>query len=521
MKSLLNSLLAISLSSSPICTIASNSINLELNNTNYQKITDNYEITPNNNKDFKKWLNPNSLIKKEESWDEYLHQININDQLKGVVPKAEIGGGIYLNLTSIKDHLSTKGSSILNSNKAIGSYSYTKLASNNETNFGNLHKLKPSYKATSNTAPVKNPFGWTSNYGKSIGTLTKSNDDLIVFLQKFLTNEINYWYYKTFSHQLQSSLSAYDYQSNVQKYTKIHNFFSSHFQHLINLEFGGQYNTDQKIVHYYNNDKLKTFLSIASLLSIFIPKIGDLLGMVSEGLSLRLDAGSHDVVHYKSVSNSFRFSSQSWTLEDIDNIMKDILGDGVHPFPKLSAINDFIQKNHIYPDNLSLDHFSYGVNPFSASAYWKEIDTWKSIHIHDGRYFWHKFPGLSNGYNKINLSKLEPFLKFNITAVKSPPNYSREKKILSDPHSAPQKDPILLPTGGADKILPNEWDKDQVSYTLNSSWSSMGGLDDGLDSYATYKKVTIIKGKPVLCEMYLPKLGFTKENPVYFYVKGI
>ena len=101
------------------------------------------------------------------------------------------------------------------------------------------------------------------------------------------------------------------------------------------------------------------------------------------------------------------------------------------------------------------------------------------------------------------------------------PNYSREKKILSDPHSAPQKDPILLPTGGADKILPNEWDKDQVSYTLNSSWSSMGGLDDGLDSYATYKKVTIIKGKPVLCEMYLPKLGFTKENPVYFYVKGI
>ena len=99
--------------------------------------------------------------------------------------------------------------------------------------------------------------------------------------------------------------------------------------------------------------------------------------------------------------------------------------------------------------------------------------------------------------------------------------YSQQYKVLDDPTYGDQSSPIQIAMGSAgDEIPPSQWQADQVSSYLNEGWEGYGGLIPALEQYVTYKPVTIIRNKAVLCEMYLPILGFTKEHPRYFYIRG-
>ena len=99
--------------------------------------------------------------------------------------------------------------------------------------------------------------------------------------------------------------------------------------------------------------------------------------------------------------------------------------------------------------------------------------------------------------------------------------YSQQKKVLDDPTYGDQSSPIQIAMGSAgDTIPPSDWKKQFIRVDLNAGWEDEGGLTTALEKYVTYKPVTIIRNKLVLSEMYLPILGFTKESPRPFYIKG-
>ncbi len=528
MKILLNGLLAIGLSSTPAFNLAANKINqLKLSNVNYQKMTVNYNITPTNNSYFKKWLNP-VVAPPESKWDKYLHAINVNRKIEAdklthnVVPEAEIGGGIYLNLASDKKNLNAQGLQIVNNKEAIGSYTYDNITKTNKQPFHNGSTSCPSGFAGPTTKPSLFNHGWNSHYATGMSTLTQSADNSgsIKFLQGFLTTELNYWYYTTFSQQLSDSVP--DYELNMQTYQKIHNYYMQNFSNLIKLEFGGRYNTEKTTVSY--NKGLSVGLSIAGLIAGFIPKFGDILGFLFGVLGLALD---HGFVTYSSVTNHFRFISQSLTLSNIDQIMSSILGDGSTAFPAQSVIKNFLSQYRTYPDHLTLNNLSYGVSSFKVKAHEETKGRWYSkptLHPHGSSsyytYSWAEYIGRAHGYNEINLSHLEPFLNFSIAASKTPPNYSSEKKVLDNPLNGSRTDPFLINIAGRQQMPPSDWKSDEVTWTLNQEWSQIGGLVDSLFPYVYYKPVTIIYNHPTLCEMYLPILGFTKAHPRYFYIEG-
>ncbi len=281
------------------------------------------------------------------------------------------------------------------------------------------------------------------------------------------------------------------------------------------LEFGGQYNNVEQEIHYY--ETTSTLLSLAGLVSAPIPEVGDLLGFLLGALGLILGGG---FVTYKSATNHYRFISQPLSLNFIDQIMSSILGDGSSVFPAKSVINNFIQKNETYPSRLTLDHFSYGVNNCIANAKESETDEWLPEGDRLSTLYWKGYVYRHNATNEINLSNLEPFLNFSINASKAPPNYSSEKKVLDDPLNGSKAYPLLINIAGRKQMPPSDWQSDGVTSTLNQEWSHMGGLVDSLIPYVSYKPVTIIYNQPILCEMYLPMLGFTKAHPRYFYIEG-
>ena len=531
MKIILNGLLAIGLSSTPAFNLAANKINqLKLSNVNYQPMTVNYNITPSNNTYFKKWLNP-VVAPPESNWDKYLHAINVNRKIEAdklthnVVPEAEIGGGMYLNLASDKKNLNAQGLQIVNNKEAIGSYIYHNITKTNEQPFHNGSTSCPSGLAGPTTKPSLFNHGWNSHYAAGMSTLTQKSGDSkhtnsMNFLQGFLTTELNYWYYTTFSQQLKQTVS--DYQLNMQTYQKIHNYYMQNFSNLIKLEFGGRYNTEKTTVSY--NKGLSVGLSIAGLLAGFIPKFGDILGFLFGVLGLALD---HGFVTYSSVTNHFRFISQSLTLNNIDQIMSSILGDGSTAFPAQSVIKNFLSQYRTYPDHLTLKNLAYGVSSFKVKAHEETKGRWYSkptLHPHGSSsyytYSWAEYIGRAHGYNEINLKTLEPFLNFSIKASKAPPNYSSEKKVLDNPLIGDKTSPITIDIGGNKQILPSDWQRKQIITLLNLDWGDLGGLVDSLIPYVSYEPVKIIYNQPTLCEMYLPILGFTKDHPRYFYIEG-
>ncbi len=107
--------------------------------------------------------------------------------------------------------------------------------------------------------------------------------------------------------------------------------------------------------------------------------------------------------------------------------------------------------------------------------------------------------------------------KHAITLVKT---YSSEKKVLDNQSIASKQAPIPFPIHGSEPILAKDWPRDNVSKTLKNVWQSLGGLSTDLFPLVKFKHVTIVPNQTVLCEMYLPLLGFTKENPRNFYIKG-
>ena len=521
MKNLLNGLLAIGLSSTPAFNLAANKINqLKLSNVHYQSSTVSYNITPNNNTIFKNWLNPTTGG--DQSWNSYLHKITENisfdQQIYNISPKAEIGGGVYLNLASAKGHLSQKALPIYKNKDAIGSYKYQTIKNSKKVKFGNPIQPAPDYIPNFDDQYIGNPYGWNSDYQPENSILTQKSGDsnhtnTINFLQGFLTTELNYWYYTTFSSQLSKTVP--DYQLNMLNYKTIHDFYAKYFDDLIVLEFGGQYNNVKQEIHYY--ETTSTLLSIAGLFAAPIPEVGDLLGFLFGALGLILGGG---FVTYKSVTNHYRFISQPLSLNVIDKIMSSILGDGSSVFPVQSVINNFIQKNGTYPSRLTLDHFSYGVNNCIAKANESETDEWLPVGERLGQLYWEGYVYRHNATNEINLSNLEPFLNFNINASKAPPDYSSEKNVLDNPSNASKTDPIPIPVGSSKQILPSDWKSDQVITLLNQNWSQMGGLVESLIPYVSYQPVKIIYNQTTLCEMYLPILGFTKDHPRYFYIEG-
>ena len=99
--------------------------------------------------------------------------------------------------------------------------------------------------------------------------------------------------------------------------------------------------------------------------------------------------------------------------------------------------------------------------------------------------------------------------------------YSQQYKVLDDPTYGSQTYPIHIYMGSAgDKIPPSDWPADNVASVLNQGWEGEGGLIPALFKYVKYNPVTIIRNKLVLCDFTLPILGFTKEHPRSFYIRG-
>ncbi len=533
MKSILNSLLTMCLCFSPSSAIVASSIKQnKLNNNNYQDVTENYVINPKNNLKFYKWLNPPT--KDDESWDYYFKTkfktINkSNDKLNNnVTPLLEAGGGVYLNLLSVNKPLSPQGHKILqHSQKIFGSYTYRKIITSPNFIYQPFVDHYPKGRAGIGKSGTPFPCEWNWNLhydqGDNILTQNKKVNGAIKFIQGFLTTEINYWYYKHFSLELSSSVP--DFQLKMQEYSNIHQFYLNNFNRLIRFEFGVKYNSEiKKIISYNAPGAFKTGYDLASFFTELIPGWGELLGFLHSFLSAYFDEA---LIHYQSVDNKFRFISNAWTLDDIDAIMNSILGNGSPTFPAKSVIKDFIKKNGKYPDSLTLKNFSYGVNKFTASAHEQETGQWVSQYNRDSdNYTWEEsyssYQTTPQGWNIINLSNLEPFLKFSISAHKTAPNYKNEQLALEDQTKASKESPINIYTPAkSGKILASDWDGDQITNTLNETWKVLGGLDQDLYPDVSYKHVNITRGKMVLCEMYLPLLGFTKEHPRYFYIKGI
>ena len=107
--------------------------------------------------------------------------------------------------------------------------------------------------------------------------------------------------------------------------------------------------------------------------------------------------------------------------------------------------------------------------------------------------------------------------KYAITLVRT---YSSEKKVLNNPLNGSQQSPIPYLIHGSEAILAKDWPKDNVAEDLKGVWRSLGGLSTELYPLVSFKPVTIVPNHLVLCEMYLPILGFTKDRPRYFYIYG-
>ena len=179
---------------------------------------------------------------------------------------------------------------------------------------------------------------------------------------------------------------------------------------------------------------------------------------------------------YTSVEHKYSWISNPLDLGDLDEIFSDLMDNEKSAFPKNSLIQNFINKNGAYPDQLSSNNFDFNISNFSAYTQDNTHDTWISTALlpFTGSFKWNLAPNQTRN-NYVDLSSIEPHLVLNIETSKSNPDYSSEKKILDDPNIGAKDSALQLAMGSAgDTIPPSDWIKQNISYDLNDGWQEDG-----------------------------------------------
>ena len=130
----------------------------------------------------------------------------------------------------------------------------------------------------------------------------------------------------------------------------------------------------------------------------------------------------------------------------------------------------------------------------------------------------------SNKVNKQLLTNSEQSnktysLKKGLNNKKTNSKYLNDKNLdKSDKKGFFKSNSLICPTSCSDFLC--KWKQNGITEILNSAWEGHNGLTPSLYSDVNYIPVNIIKNQAILVKKILPQLGFTKDNPWYFYVEG-
>ena len=503
MKKLINILATVVLATSSVPFLAKQYIKTELQDTpkQYQEQTQHYDVGENQNlptgqqysKNFHDWINGNDPATKGHynSWDSYLHQFNESGDTMGVNPiKATVGGGVFLNQSE------SGGESFVpqyQNDNAIGSFGY-------KTYKKTPHVKTPAERHTdvntdltvNDLTPNKNPDQTNPNTNKNMNK----------FIDGYLTAVLNYWYYLHFGDEIESTMDPNDYALKKEQYTDFYNdVLSPYLSKLLIFEFGAQWNDREKVTSEENNYE-KVGENIVDLLLDGASEFGDKAGwgwvasFAEIGLGWLLDAA---LTHYETVNHEFKYVSPPFDLITIQSIFNDILGGSIGTLPVNGLIQQFINKNGAYPDHLTLNNFNFNVNNYKINNIQQTSPT----------------EGILTSNTNINTSKITPHMSFDIYADKATPSYTQQKDEIDDPAEGSYNGPEQVNTGGA-TVKPSEWKDYQMVEQLNSAWNF-----ESFSQYVSYVPInTLVPNTPVKEKLLCPLLGYTKNNPRYFYVEA-
>ena len=491
MKKLINILATVVLATSSVPFLAKQYITTKLQDTptQYQQVKQHYNVGEDPNpstgeeysKTFQTWINGNGLHP-DSSWDSYLHQFNESGNTEGLNPvKARVGGGIFLNQSEQNGPFLPQYAN----DNAHGSFAYKSYKNTPPTEGTGERNFE-----VNNLNPNTDPDQKTQTKQK-IQKLQNSNVGMNTFIDGYLTAILNYWYYTQFGSDIEASMDPNDYALKQKEYTDFYNnVLFKYLDNLLVFEFGAQWNDKEKVKTEVPNYE-KIALPFEDLA---LDAVGAALGpwgwvgsWVAEAtLDYILDFA---LTHYETVDHQFKYVSDPLSISIIQNIFSDILGDDSgSPYPLTSVIKEFLDKNGVLPDHLTLKNFNFNVHNYTANN--------------------------QNDSSNINTTQITPNISFDIAADKASPSYAQQKGEIDDPNIGDRDFPEQIYTGGKSITSTKEWNEDGIDTALNSAWSF-----GDFEQYVSYEPTPLIFGQLTLVKMYCPLLGWTKDNPRYFYVQ--
>ena len=540
MKKLINILATVVLATSSMPFLAKQYITTKLQDTpkQYQEQAQNYDVVENPNhssgeeysKTFQNWINGEEPVAKGHynAWDSYLHQFNESGNTKGVNPiKATVGGGIFLNQSGGTG--SPTFSSQYANDDSIGSFAYNTYQKTAHDYFN--HKTpQPSQKpyqgatsdggydgtktdlTTNDLTPQKNP---------TISSKTKeSNEHMNNLINGYLTAILNYWYYTYFGDQIRQSMDPGDYNLKRSQYVDFYNnVINVYLNNLLYFEFGVKWNDKEKV-----SEKDNTYKHIAeNFVDLLIDGATEFAEFGAWGavgawafeaaLGWLLDSAQS----YAVVDHQFKYISDPLSLSIIQNIFRELLGDGTGVFPAESVIKKFITNNGVYPDSLTVKNFDFNVQNYSAYNEYQQNYEWEATQTAPSQYSWEDDEkGSTSSTTNINTTKITPHISMDIVADKATPSYDSAKERIDNLGNGSKSTPFEISTN--DTTVPGDkkdWQQDQIKSDLDGAW----GLGD-FEQYVTYEPTTLIPNKPVIVKLICPLLGYTENHPRYFYVEA-
>ena len=493
MKKLINILAIVVLATSSVPFLAKQYIKTELQDSPkvYQEVTQHYNVSESANapvgeeysKTFQNWINGTgqAQLGSWSRWDSYLHQFNESGNTKGVDPiKATVGGGVFLNQSQSGAFLPQ----YQNSN-ATGAFNYKTYKNTTPTQGTDERNLKVNHLNPNN--PKESPSKFSKN----------SNEGVNKFIDGYLNTILNYWYYNNFSQQIKDSIGLSDYNLKFEQYKKVYQYLETYLDNLLVFEFGAQWNDKEKITSGENKyDKLtKNFIDLIDDTIGALPEFEGWGWFAAWGVDAIFDwILDASLSNYETVDHQFKYLSDALHISTIKNIFTDLFGNNGSYLTPNGIIQQFININGCYPGSISLKNFRFNVDNYTADN--------------------------QNDSTNIDTTTISPYIAFDVAADKASPNYSSEKKVLDNPRNGEKQNSLAVHLGSHETIKP-PWDEGIIK-ELDFDWETIGGLTPSLYSDVVYEPVTLRKDIPVLVKMYFKDgiLGYTKNHPLSFYVKG-
>ena len=527
MKKLINILATVVLATSSVPFLAKQYITTKLQDTpkQYQETSASYNINENNSPTFKSWINGENPAAKGHynSWDSYLHQFNESGNTMGVDPiKATVGGGIFLNQSG-----EMGGPAFLPqyaNDNSIGSFAYTTYQNTTHNYFNNK-----------TPQPTETPHQGSTADGGSDGTKTDlttndltpntnsdqhSNEHMNNLIDGYLTAILNYWYYTHFGDEIEQSMDPSDYNLKRSQYVDFYNnVIEKYLYKLLYFEFGAKWNDLEKVSEKDNTYQhiVENFVDLLVDGATEFAKFGR-WGFVGAwafeaAIGWLLDSAQS----YAVVDHQFKYISDPLSLDTIQHIFTELLGDGTGTLPAESAIEQFIKNNGVYPDSLTVKDFDFNVQNYSAYNEYRQNYEWEGTETSPKHYSWEDDEqGSASSTTNIDTTKITPNISMDIVADKATPGYDDAKENIDNFGNGSRSTPFKIPTG--DKTVPGDqkdWDAFQIKTELDSAW----GLGN-FSQYVRYDHTTLIPNQLTLVKLKCPLLGWTENHPRYFYVEA-